>query len=92
MKPGSTDLSLTASGFEHLDPRLLEVLENLNQISRAINDSLGERVPGNLHPDDITQVLRLIVESAGRVVPDASAVIYSLAASQDPANPGRLRQ
>lgn len=53
------------------DPRLLEALASLNQISAAINQ---------IGPDDAggTDVsLQLIVESAIRVVPGSSAVIYT---------------
>ena len=52
------------------DPRLLEALANLNQISNAIN---------HIGSDDASQndlSLQLIVESAIRVVPGSSAVIY----------------
>jgi len=52
------------------DPRLLEALASLNQISNAIN---------HIGSDDASQndlSLQLIVESAIRVVPGSSAVIY----------------
>ncbi len=55
---------------EETDPRLLEALANLNQISDAIN---------HIGSDDASQndlSLQLIVESAIRVVPGSSAVIY----------------
>ena len=53
------------------DPRLLEALAILNQISNAIN---------HIGSDDASQndlSLQLIVESAIRVVPGSSAVIYT---------------
>ncbi len=53
------------------DPRLLEALRILNQISNAIN---------HISLDDASQSdvsLQLIVESAIRVVPGSSAVIYT---------------
>ncbi len=53
------------------DARLLEALASLNQIGAMIN---------RLAPDDLSSgedTLRLIVESAIRVVPGASAVIYT---------------
>jgi GAF domain-containing protein/nitrogen-specific signal transduction histidine kinase len=53
------------------DPRLLEALRILNQISNAIN---------HIGPDDESQndfSLQLIVNSAIRVVPGSSAVIYT---------------
>ena len=55
---------------EETDPRPLEALANLNQISDAIN---------HIGSDDASQndlSLQLIVESAIRVVPGSSAVIY----------------
>ena len=55
---------------EETNPRLLEALANLNQISDAIN---------HIGSDDSSQndlSLQLIVESAIRVVPGSSAVIY----------------
>ncbi|HMB24812.1 MAG: GAF domain-containing protein [Chloroflexota bacterium] len=53
------------------DPRLLEALASLNQISAAINQ-IG---PGDAGGTDVS--LQLIVESAIRVVPGSSAVIYT---------------
>lgn len=53
------------------DPRLLEALRILNQISNSINQ-IGADV---LSPNDFS--LQLIVESAIRVVPGSSAVIYT---------------
>lgn len=53
------------------DPRLLAALSSLNQIGTAVN---------LLSPDDqvsMEATLRLIVESAAKVIPGASAVIYS---------------
>ncbi len=53
------------------DPRLLEALASLNQISSAIN---------HIGSDDAGQngmSLQLIVDSAIRVVPGSSAVIYT---------------
>jgi GAF domain-containing protein len=55
---------------DETDPRLLEALAILNQISNAIN---------HIGSDDASQndlSLQLIVESAIRVVPGSSAVIY----------------
>ncbi|GAB4545205.1 MAG: hypothetical protein Kow0063_39190 [Anaerolineae bacterium] len=59
--------------LNHIDthPRLLEALASLNQISATINRlSPGDR--GN-----VETTLRLIAESAIKVVPGASAVIYT---------------
>lgn len=53
------------------DPRLLEALASLNQISNTINH-IG---PGNAASTDTS--LQLIVESATRVVPGSSAVILT---------------
>jgi GAF domain-containing protein len=56
---------------EETDPRLLEALRILNQISNAVN---------RIGSDDDAQndlSLQLIVESAIRVVPGSSAVIYT---------------
>ena len=56
---------------EETDPRLLEALASLNQISNAIN---------HIGADDAGQnglSLQLIVDSAIRVVPGSSAVIYT---------------
>ncbi len=54
-----------------LDTRLLEALASLNQVSATIN---------RLAPDNVSdsqKVLQWIVESAIRVIPGASAVIYT---------------
>ena len=59
------------SSSEETDPRLLEALRILNQISNAIN---------HIGSDDESQndfSLQLIVNSAIRVVPGSSAVIYT---------------
>jgi len=56
---------------EETDPRLLEALASLNQISDAIN-RIGS---GSGDQNDLS--LQLIVESAIRVVPGSSAVIYT---------------
>src|SRR5512140_2214868 len=56
---------------EETDPRLLEALASLNQISEAINQ-IG---PGDTGSNDVS--LQLVVESAIRVVPGSSAVIYT---------------
>jgi signal transduction histidine kinase/GAF domain-containing protein len=61
----------TGSSSEEADPRLLEALASLNQISDAINH-IGSREAGDDHLS-----LQLIVESAIRVVPGSSAVIYT---------------
>ncbi len=55
---------------QQTDPRLLEALASLNQISGAINH-IGPSDAGS----DVS--LQLIVESAIRVVPGSSAVIYT---------------
>ena len=64
-------------------PRLLEALASLNQIGTTINQlGPGEQI-------DMEETLKLIVESAIKVVPDASAVIYSYNATRhafDPAS------
>jgi GAF domain-containing protein/nitrogen-specific signal transduction histidine kinase len=56
---------------EETDPRLFEALASLNQISNAIN-----RI-GSQDADQNDLSLQLIVESAIRVVPGSSAVIYT---------------
>ncbi len=56
---------------EETDPRLLEALASLNQISNAINRIGSEEADQN----DLS--LQLIVDSAIRVVPGSSAVIYT---------------
>jgi GAF domain-containing protein/nitrogen-specific signal transduction histidine kinase len=59
------------SSGDETDPRLLEALRILNQISNSIN---------HIGADDSSQTdfsLQLIVESAIRVVPGSSAVIYT---------------
>ena len=59
------------SSSEETDPRLLEALASLNHISDTIN---------RINADDADQndlSLQLIVESAIRVVPGSSAVIYT---------------
>jgi len=56
---------------EETDPRLLEALASLNQISDAIN-RIGS---GETDQNDLS--LQLIVDSAIRVVPGSSAVIYT---------------
>ncbi|MBN1886661.1 MAG: GAF domain-containing protein [Thermoflexales bacterium] len=53
------------------DPRLLEALASLNQIGAAIN-RLGSR-----DGISVEATLRLIAESATKVLPGASAVIYT---------------
>src|SRR5687768_873142 len=56
---------------QETDPRLLEALASLNQISAAIN---------HIDPSDAGNravSLRLIVESSIRVIPGSSAVIYT---------------
>lgn len=62
---------------EETDPRLLEVLASLNQISETINQ-IG---PGDAGGGDTS--LQLIVESAIRVVPGSSAVIYTYDQASD---------
>ncbi len=62
---------LFPSSPEETDPRLLEALASLNQISNAINRIGSEDADQN----DLS--LQLIVDSAIRVVPGSSAVIYT---------------
>src|SRR5215212_7789871 len=59
------------SSPEETDPRLLEALRILNQISNAINHIGSD----NENQNDFS--LQLIVNSAIRVVPGSSAVIYT---------------
>ncbi len=56
---------------DETDPRLLEALAILNQISNAINHIGSDTTSQN------DSSLQLIVESAIRVVPGSSAVIYT---------------
>jgi signal transduction histidine kinase/GAF domain-containing protein len=65
------EMKKTRSSSEETDPRLLEALASLNQISNAINHT-GSSDAGDDHLS-----LQLIVESAIRVVPGSSAVIYT---------------
>src|SRR5687767_5928227 len=65
------EMKETRSSSEETDPRLLEALASLNQISNAINHT-GSSDAGDDHLS-----LQLIVESAIRVVPGSSAVIYT---------------
>ncbi|HVN54258.1 MAG TPA: GAF domain-containing protein [Anaerolineaceae bacterium] len=59
------------------DPRLLEALASLNQISATINQiGPGDQV-------DINATLRLIAESATKVIPGAAAVIYTYDQGQE---------
>lgn len=59
------------SHHEETDPRLLEALASLNQISTAINRIGSEDV------DQTEGSLQLIADSAIRVIPGSSAVIYT---------------
>src|SRR5512146_8499 len=53
------------------DPRLLDALASLNQISATINQiGSGDQV-------NVNATLRLIVESATKVIPRSAAVIYT---------------
>ncbi|MGC8878535.1 MAG: GAF domain-containing protein [Anaerolineae bacterium] len=54
------------------DPRLLKALSSLNRIGAAVN-----RIGAHNVADDVATTLRLIAESAIKVVPGASAVIYA---------------
>lgn len=56
---------------EETDPRLLEALASLNQISNAIN------CIGSQDSDQTDRSLQLIADSAIRVIPGSSAVIYT---------------
>jgi signal transduction histidine kinase len=65
-----------ASPLSDPDSRLLEALASLNQVGATIN---------SLAPDNVgngEETLRLIVESAIRVIPGASAVIYTFDAGR----------
>jgi signal transduction histidine kinase/putative methionine-R-sulfoxide reductase with GAF domain len=66
------------------DPRLLDALASLNQIGAAINRiGPGDRAgaparPGvPVQPEGMNTMLHLIAESAIKVIPGASAVIYT---------------
>jgi signal transduction histidine kinase/GAF domain-containing protein len=59
------------SSSEETNPRLLEALASLNQISNAINHI------GSNDSNSQNSSLQLIVESAIRVIPGSSAVIYT---------------
>jgi len=62
---------LTDTDLSEADPRLLDALASLNRIGAAINRiGPGERV-------SMEAMLRLIAESAIKVIPGASAVIYT---------------
>ncbi len=64
-------METNSSSPEINETKLLEVLASLNQISDAINH-IGPADAGNIGAN-----LQLIVESAIRVVPGSSAVIYT---------------
>lgn len=70
-KQMDAEMKTLSSSSEETDPRLLEALASLNQISGAINQ-IG---PSDAGSNDVS--LQLIVESAIRVVPGSSAVIYT---------------
>jgi hypothetical protein len=67
---------IEASTSPKTDPRLLEALASLNQIGTTINRIGPGDVSGNAGIS-VEATLNLIVESAIRVVPGASAVIYT---------------
>ena len=73
--PERSIFEMTTQSFptspDNTDPRLLEALRILNQISNAIN-RIGS---GDASPNDLS--LQMIVNSAIRVVPGSSAVIYT---------------
>lgn len=62
---------LSDADLEHADPRFLEALSSLNEIGAAVN-----RLTPSGH-SGVEDALRLIVESAMRIAPDATAVIYT---------------
>jgi len=64
-------MKTTSLPSEETDIRMFEVLASLNQISCAINQISASDV------EQHSQTLALIVQSAVRVVPGTSAVIYS---------------
>jgi signal transduction histidine kinase/putative methionine-R-sulfoxide reductase with GAF domain len=70
---------LTDADLKNTDPRLLEALASLNQIGAAINRlrPRGDTGSAPSAVDRVNATLRLIVESATKVVPGASAVIYT---------------
>lgn len=72
--PNLDDLNL-----ENLDPRLLDALSSLNQIGAALNRLYLEQRQTDVPEvrDQIQATLRLIVESAIKVLPGASGVIYA---------------
>jgi signal transduction histidine kinase/putative methionine-R-sulfoxide reductase with GAF domain len=70
---------LSDADLKNIDPRLLEALASLNQIGVAINrlgPGDGAR-PVTSAADRVGATLRLIAESAIKVVPGSSAVIYT---------------
>lgn len=62
---------MNASSLSETDPRLLDALASLNAIGAALNQIGADSAAG------IAPTLSMIAESAVRVVPGASAVIYS---------------
>jgi signal transduction histidine kinase/putative methionine-R-sulfoxide reductase with GAF domain len=72
--PVLTDVDLAG-----MDPRVLHALASLNQIGEAINRlSPGVESGGTgQRADPVAETLQLIVHSAIRVLPGASAVIYT---------------
>lgn len=70
-EPSIFEMTTQPFSTSNNDPRLLEALRILNQISLAINRIGSEDASQN----DLS--LQLIVESAIRVVPGSSAVIYT---------------
>jgi signal transduction histidine kinase len=70
---------LTDVDLAKLDPRVLHALESLNQIGAAINQLSPQGEPEHAFggADRVAATLDLIVASAIRVLPGASAVIYA---------------
>ena len=71
--------TLTDADLTNTDPRLLEALARLNQIGAAINrfSVSGTFYSAHSAAEEVVATLLLIVESAIKVVPGASAVIYT---------------
>lgn len=75
MEPTRRMSVLTDQELNQVDPRWLDALASLNQIGAAINRLRPQDDAGGTH--SVQTALCLIVESAIKVVPGASAVIYT---------------
>ena len=62
---------VTDKSNQDLDAKVLDALASLNQIGLSINRL------GSVENVSLTDILRLIVDSATKVVPGAAAILYA---------------